>query len=91
MAYRHNYKKTVSFIKAKGWIDKWIKDTVRNEKEGTGFQITCSSMTEFLNRFIKRMNQASTSRMVRMAERAPLPAMGIVTRVPTPEEAGLQQ
>ena len=64
-AYRHNYKKIVTFREAKKWIDKWADETVRNAARGTGYQNTCESMTEFLNRFIARINQASEARKAR--------------------------
>ena len=64
MAYRYNYKKVISFIEAKKWIDKWAKNAVKNEAKGTGYEPTCRSMSEFLNRFIVKMNKASITRKV---------------------------
>jgi predicted ATP-binding protein involved in virulence len=62
-AYRYNYRTTVSFKKAKAWIEDWVKQTVVPDgDQNYGYrQKTCDSMVAFLNKFIKKMNQASAT------------------------------
>lgn len=52
-AYRYNYGKIVSYKKAITWIDDWVRKNVAKRKDNK----TCFVMSDFLNRFIREMNE----------------------------------
>ena len=58
MAYRYNYRTTITFKKAKKWIDDWAKDTIETNQ----YEPTCDTMVKFLNRFIRKINTESERR-----------------------------
>jgi hypothetical protein len=68
-AYKYNYGKTVSFKKAFAWIDDWVNKNVANKKDDR----TCFAMSDFLNRFIREMNEKEKVLTERRATRAGVP------------------
>ena len=52
-AYKYNYGETISYKKALAWMDGWIKKNITSKKDGR----TCFAMSDFLNRFIREMNE----------------------------------
>ena len=52
-AYKYNYGATVSFKKAFAWVEDWVKKNVANRKDDR----TCFAMSDFLNRFIREINE----------------------------------
>jgi deoxyhypusine synthase len=68
-AYKYNYGETVSYKKAFGWIDDWVRKNVANRKDDR----TCFAMSDFLNRFIRELNEHEKVLANRRAARAGVP------------------
>jgi len=68
-AYKYNYGETVSYKKAFGWIDGWVKKNVANRKDDR----TCFAMSDFLNRFIRELNEQERVFAARRAAKAGVP------------------
>jgi len=69
-AYKYNYRETVSYKKAVAWIDGWIKKNVASRKDE---HRTCFAMSDFLNRFIREMNDREALLAKRRAVGAGVP------------------
>jgi len=68
-AYKYNYGETVSYKKAIAWLEGWVKKNIANKKDGR----TCYAMSDFLNRFIREMNERTKVLAERRAVRVGVP------------------
>ncbi len=54
-AYKYNYGGVVSYKKALAWIENWVFKNITNKRGGD--DRTCFAMSDFLNRFIRELNE----------------------------------
>lgn len=61
-AYKYNYGETVSYKKAVKWIDDWSRKNVAWDDSRT-----CYAMSDFLNTFIRKLNEREKVLAIRHA------------------------
>ena len=80
-AYKYNYGGVVSYKKAFAWVEDWVKKNVANRKDDR----TCFAMSDFLNRFIREINEReellAKNKAIRAGRVVP-PAVDVMTPLP---------